>query len=727
MKPGRRQKVGLWGGLLVVGLLAAPPAMAKNHALVVGVSDYPALDSAMQLRGPANDAELVRDFLLGLEQRSFPRERVEVLADGVEGAATPTRSAILGALERIAERTEPGDFIYLHFSGHGSRAPAKDPQTETDGLDELFLPGDIGQWDDAIGAVDNSLVDDQIGERITAIRDRGGFVWVVFDSCHSGTVTRGAPTSDGVRYRKVEPGGLGIPRTALDRAAASAPRTRGRDRAAPEGSLDRAGDASGQGGYVAFYAAQSTQTTPELRLPAGQPGRQSHGLFTFTLMEVLARNPSLTYRQLGQEVLHHYAADRRRPTPLFEGDLDARAFGARQAATPRQWPVRQDAGGQLRVAAGELHGLREGMRLPLLSSPAAATEERIGMLEVVSTSPLESMVKRVSAGEGPRADQAQRDIPDGAYARLDSRAVDFRLRVARPDLGPAEGSDRARKVAEALSSLKPAPDTGLRLVWTDPEEPADVRLAFPLTETTAEAPRIIDDSRLWLLPPSGEVETEGPMRTPAIRLADKDAQELAAALADNLARMARVTNLLRVGRHMGPAAMDVAVTLRLKRSNGEFEPIAAERVPTVHPGDEIHIAVRNPTDRAVDVNVLFVGSDYSISHMGNDRIHAEGELKRGLLRVTDSSFGQERILVIATPGRKHTQVQDLSFLEQAALPRTRGKGSDGPPLHSMLRQAGFGHRSRGAAALGGAEDGPTGAIMQFSVQTRPATAREDSP
>jgi hypothetical protein len=81
------------------------------------------------------------------------RERVPVL-----GAGLGPRAVGLVAFADLAARAQPGDFVYLHFSGHGSQAPALDPATELDGLDELFLPVDIGPWNDSIGTVENGCM-----------------------------------------------------------------------------------------------------------------------------------------------------------------------------------------------------------------------------------------------------------------------------------------------------------------------------------------------------------------------------------------------------------------------------------------------------------------------------------------------------------------------------------------------------------------------------------------
>ena len=99
-----------------------------------------------------------------------------------------------------------------------------------------------------------------------------------------------------------------------------------------------------EGGLVAFFAAQSTETTPErgyeVTGPDGSTIKQNYGVFTYTIFSALAKNPNMTYRQLAQSVLSNYAAENSlKPTPLFEGQLDAPVFGNEDAADVAQWPT----------------------------------------------------------------------------------------------------------------------------------------------------------------------------------------------------------------------------------------------------------------------------------------------------------------------------------------------------------------------------------------------------
>src|SRR5262245_47609981 len=92
---------------------------AANHALLVGVSSYPSLSPQLQLTGPKNDVELMRDLL---QRRGFPAANIRVLADGVRDShGDPTRARIMGELKAIIDKAQKNDYVFLFFAGHGSQ------------------------------------------------------------------------------------------------------------------------------------------------------------------------------------------------------------------------------------------------------------------------------------------------------------------------------------------------------------------------------------------------------------------------------------------------------------------------------------------------------------------------------------------------------------------------------------------------------------------------------
>ncbi|MEM6305203.1 MAG: caspase family protein [Pseudomonadota bacterium] len=676
--------------VISVFLSAAAPAQAQtNHALIVGVSRYDNLPENAWLTGPANDAVLMRDFLRTNGTRQFDDANITLLADGVEGAQHPTLQAIRDALTQLARDVEPNDFVYLHFSGHGTQAPALVAGSELDGLDELFLPADIGQWQDNGQPVENALVDDELGALIGAVRAKGAHVWAVFDSCHSGTVTRAsnlADPADAEVSRQLSPALLGIPQEVLDAAQV---RTRGQNNAGGATvGFDGMPEVT-EGSFVAFFAAQTNQTTPEMRLPAGDPARQTHGLFTFSILSALAQNPGVSYRQLAQEVLRIYAMDgRANPTPLFEGDLDFGVFATQPGPAVTQWTIKQ-TGGTLEIPAGQLSGLAPGDTLGLVRTATQEAPEEGVALVVDAVTPLKATLRVESARFLP--------IEPGFLARQSEVSVDFAFTVALP---PAETSAEIAGVLEALTA----------------SFDAGGRVGFVPTGAAADTQILYQDDQLWFLGGDGVLTASGPTKTPSILLGGKTEAEVATLAKDTISKMARVRNITALAGVYRPSKLGLKISLNAQSTQRSAPlDIPSSGVAQLTPGDIVFIDVTNTNRDPVDLNVLYIGSDYSISFLYAARINpAEGKVI-DLFDVTDGSFGRERILTIATPAAPQTPTQDFSWLEQNALERTRANGMDG--FAGLLQGAGFDmENTRGAARRGGAEGG----IAQFLVDVVPA-------
>lgn len=692
--------------IALLALLPAPAIARENHALLIGASSYPNLDERFWLVGPANDVDLVRSFLTRNETVRFEPANITVLADGVAGAADPTLANIRAQMAALTARVQRDDFVYLHFSGHGTQAPALIGETELDGLDELFLPMDIGLWDDSAGSVQNALVDDEIGQMVADLRATGATIWAVFDSCHSGTVTRAAPSDDDIRLRQLTPDTLGVPQQALDDAALG-PVTRSvNPRAQDEPPVESAPSAApALGDFIAFYAAQSNESTPEKRLPRGKPGRRSQGVFTYTIFETLASNPGISYRQLGQEVLRKYATQNRaRSTPMFVGALDQPVFGLGQTGDIFQWPVTLGADGQASLPAGQLHKLSSGARLALLASPADPLSAAIGLAEISELDMFTAQIAPIADGDTPAI--ALADLPPLTYARRLDDSLDFALTVALPS---AQTDPAARAaLSSALDYARTAELLPPRITFAAAGAPADLRLAINTGENA-----------VMVLPDTGLVAGDVTSRNPKIALAGKTDEDLAIALIDTLTRMAKVQNLLKLGGSATGQSLKVDVALQTRAPESpDLNALEAVPVPRMTPGDEVHILAQNQEDTPVDLNVVYIGSDYSITHMFKGRLHPGDTLKQGLLRITDDSFGRDQMIVFMTPAKAHTAVEDFGFLAQTDLPAMRAAG--GSPFAQTLAEAGFGQTLRAAVPLGAAPDQEKRpSMLFFNFDTKP--------
>lgn len=423
-------------GFLLVALLwlcLAAQAQPMRRALLVGVSELPDQTASAWLRAPRNDVQLMRQTLLA---QGWTAQGIQVLADGVVDASLPRLDAIRSALANLVAQARPGELIVLYFSGHGVRVHgAPKHYDEPDGLAEVFLTRD------------GALRDVEMGAWIQALLAKGAFVWSVFDTCSATSMTRGgvdAPVSPGadddVRFRGLRWADLGSAfRRLLQASLAERTVIPSETRVAPPAR------------YVALFAAESHQVTPELRLPRDQAGAPAQGLLTWSIVQALARRPS-TWRSLYNDVLEQYAPivdelarrypDRELPSPVMEGALDAPLFDDRGVAASTQpvWPARRD-GDALQVAAGRLDGLTPGQALQLTAwLPSGVTREFTARADVVG---LEATQLALSP--------TMRGAPEGVWWQVSApeAPADLALRVHAPP-GPA------RQALQGLNLSYPA-------------------------------------------------------------------------------------------------------------------------------------------------------------------------------------------------------------------------------------------------------------------------------
>ena len=234
----------------------ASGANAKMHAVLIGASTYRNLPPDKSLRAPANDVRRMRAALIALGVRP---DDIAVYADGVEGSrADPTAAIILGVFDMLPARIGLADQVVIYMSGHGTQIP-DDNGDEDDGLDEAFLPVDAVPPQPGADRFDmtNVIRDDRIGELIEALRHKGAHVWLVVDSCHSGTISRAA--NDEQRAKEISATDFGL--------APAAPS------ATPKMLADTKNNRATDGSFVAFYASQSDEISLELAVPRGAPRR----------------------------------------------------------------------------------------------------------------------------------------------------------------------------------------------------------------------------------------------------------------------------------------------------------------------------------------------------------------------------------------------------------------------------------------------------------------------
>ena len=166
--------------LLAIGL--SPPALATNHALLIGIADYSETDFN-SLSGPLNDLTLLKTVLS--RRFNLADDQIRTLTN-----AQATHTAIKAAFSQLANRIRSGDCVYIHYSGHGSQTEDLN-HDEASGMDQTWVTyGARSASTHQEGINDFDIIDDELCQWLIPIARKAAYVVFVSDSCHSATVTR---------------------------------------------------------------------------------------------------------------------------------------------------------------------------------------------------------------------------------------------------------------------------------------------------------------------------------------------------------------------------------------------------------------------------------------------------------------------------------------------------------------------------------------------------------
>lgn len=667
---GRRRAVAVvaWVALAVAaaGQPPADPAGGRRHALLVGCTFYPNLPKRLHLQGPGNDLPLVRKLLT--EQLGFRPESVAALSEqeGKDKGAggLPTRANIEREFRRLAETAKAGDRVFILLGGHGSQQPEaeKSDEPEPDGLDEIFLPRDVGAWDGRKAKVENAITDNELGRWLKAIRAKGASVWIVLDSCHSGTMTRDVGVE--VPRQVSATDALRIPAEAMRQARLRAALRAGgeKTRGGPTETVPL--KLGAEGGLVAVYAAMPQEVTFERPMPPRTEGVPTHGLLSYTLCQVLTRaakeSRPPTYQEVFDRLFQQYVAwGRSAPTPVLEGADRAREVFGEKSWTRREFFPLTKGDKAWQVAAGALHGLTPGSVLAAYP-PEGEGDKVVGHVRLTEIGPTTAAGVPAAFAGLP----AVAELPNGGRAKV--AAVDFGDQRLRLGLDPAVKGDGLPGTAWQ--------QLGIALHKHDANDP---RIEFVTDPAKADWLVHVRDRQAFLA--RANAGTDGLRFGPA-PLDDK----FGPWLRERLERVARAEALKKLAAAPADAGSEVRVKVEVRRGRDASDPkgtapVAGGGSETLHDGEQLLLHLSNTGKEPADVTLLYVDSQYGIHCVFPER----GEYNRlrpreGLalpLKVEAHAPGLEHLVVIAVKGEG--TATDFGFLEQPALEKapTRGKGA----------------------------------------------------
>ena len=643
--------------------------MIDQFALLIGVDYYfpnrlPDGGTYPSLGGCVRDVRYVEAYLknrLGLADDHLLKLSISSFtgAQPPEPAAHwPTYENMVARFQQLTAMAQPGDQVYIHYSGHGGRASTVYPQLKGEnGLDEALVPTDIGNSEARY------LRDVEMYYLLKAMVDKGLVVTVVLDSCHSGGATRGL---GGAATR-------GIPSIDTTQRPTSSLVAPAAELLAawqgPGGTTRAMKPASGwllePQGYTLLAACRANESAFEYPFD----GYENNGALTYWLLDALRQaGPSTSYKMVHDRILARVHGQFEQQTPMLQGEGNRQVFGS-ALITPiySVLVLRADTSSRrMQLGAGEVHGLAPGAQFALYPASAtdfSRTDERLALAEVSQVNAVDCWAEITEEfGRGPVEASAQAVLLQATDVRLQRGvAVVVGDATLRGQVESAIAADGKGFIAVAQAG-----------------ERVDFQVALGDSG---------EEFELW-----DAAGVAIPNLRPAVRIADPGS---VARVVQRLVHLTKYRNVQALAAAGAPAQQRLQVELADAAATGGEAPI-------FRPGDRVSLQITNlqtpnPANlndpaRILNITVLDLASDWSIQQIYPAQAGAFEPVQPGatipleLEAYLPPGYGESTDIVKVFATRATTQFR---WLELPALdqPDTRSRTTRSlisDPLEQML-------------------------------------------
>lgn len=400
--------------------MSADPAPITHYALLIGIACY----RGQPLQGCVNDVREVEERLRKHRQNpDIKTLTASPIAPGScypaeDEAFLPTYSNVLLSLHSIISRASSGDFVYIHFSGHGTTVT---PDSHGD------RKPDASTGDLALVLFEKEkpgiryLRGQELGVLLKAAVDKGLKLTLVLDCCYSGSVVRKDEVARCLPYNsEVDKKYPPFQWPAALTADSSVPYSTKR------GASMRINWLINPTGYTVYAACGPSELSGEIFA-----NDKYHGILSWFLLRAFCK-----MRRVGGRPHHIYAhlcarfREREPPDqkPMLYGnkrlgffeDLTAELYAA-------PIPIIKD-GPLLLLDAGEAHGVCEGDKFTLCSVDHGQSEDATPdkkVFEVAKVRPLVSELSPIS----PRSALYPSGMMATALSHSSLRKYPIRLQV----------------------------------------------------------------------------------------------------------------------------------------------------------------------------------------------------------------------------------------------------------------------------------------------------------
>ena len=599
---------------------------AKKLALLVGINKYKSI-GIKNLKGCVNDVEIIKTLLIG--KFDFQEQNIKTLTN-----QQATRNAIIQAFQHhLVTGAAPDAIVVFHFSGHGSQMDDVSGD-EIDNLDETIVPYDSRDRGNKVFDIN----DDELNGLFQLLSKKTKNITFIFDSCHSGSIVRGAEATRSIHRDKRQP-------PAPDSFALS---TRGIETGKNELKAKNVN-----------YALISGCRPDEESREYSAAGKKYGALTYFLTQELKKKRAAATYRDIMDNVTGLVSAAYPAQHPTLDGALlDQYVFG--ETSDIAQPYILASPTGEKTVIlhAGKVQGLTAESIFDIYKPGTkhfAAPEKPIAKVKLIKTDAVTAI------GE----------IFYGSKIPESSRAIE------------RQHNYEAMKMFVHLQNLKKSPT--LQTIKTELKE-------YKYIETVAEA----SGYDLLLRQEDNEIITEGRDPTeisPRVRVSDTDVVEH---LMKRLTEWAKWFNIHAISN----AAPAFEINFTIKPIDKKESSIAGAQESEIGnifiDGEQFQCVVENRSKKGLYISILDISSDGSIAVLHPEPPGAIEKLAPGdtLTQAFETYVPEDRKSVIDILKVFATEEPlDFRFLSQESIRGTQEqnieRGKD-DPLYQLLTHAGLG-------------------------------------
>jgi hypothetical protein len=608
--------IGLPVACLAQGGRPAGPAQNKL-ALLVGIDKYKYPNIVSPLAGAVNDVEDMKALLIG--KYEFPPENILVLKN-----EQATHAGILAAIQsHLIAKAQKDDIVVMHYSGHGSQM--KDVSgKKISNMDETIVPFDSRDPQGKVFDISGT----ELHALLRALSAKTRNITFVLDSCHSGTLVRGA------RVR-------GVPDD--ERTPPPLPAIQSGERGLHEVDSEP----------VPPFALIAAATSKELAFEHVGGGRE-HGALTWFLTQQLRNaKPNATWRDVMDVVISNVNANYPAQHPQLEGtQADNQIFGGTVALARSYVRASPIDRAKVLLEMGEVSGMTSGSTFDIYR-PGTKTfgppEKPVALAQVTAVRDFSSEAKLITGGP----------VPPGA------RAVERTHRYGRSRLRLyLRGKDSSETLQALAQALAPLPQME---VVSDAS-----RCHLQLEES---------DGKILILSADGRT-TSNPVSVTSAEPVEH--------LVRQMRSWAKWFNVLSIrSAFAGP---EIQVKVRAGQGGASRDPFqnVGKADAVVSAGERVTIDIANTSSRDVYVTILDLSTDGSIAVI-YPKVGGASELLKAGLSLSQNftpfvppgrSSVNDIIKVFAS-----TKPIDLSPNTQTGIRDLRGEDAIDDPLNDLIAEA----------------------------------------